>query len=51
MDMGEGGGLLMDASLQAIATVHNKSVAQILLKWNIQRGVKVLFDLYIFDIN
>jgi diketogulonate reductase-like aldo/keto reductase len=51
MDMGEGGGLLMNASLQAVATVHKKSVAQILLKWNTQRGVKVHFDLYIFDIS
>ncbi len=31
-----------DEMLQSIATTHNKSVAQVILRWNLQRGVTVI---------
>ena len=34
--------LLGDDTLKTIASAHNKTVAQIVLRWNIQRGVVVL---------
>ncbi|MCH1920617.1 aldo/keto reductase [Shewanella sp. A3A] len=31
-----------DAMLQGIAQAHNKSIAQVMLRWNVQRGVTVI---------
>lgn len=40
---GEGrGGLFEDETLKAIAEKYNKSVAQVVLRWHIQRGVVVI---------
>jgi len=40
---GEGrGGLFDDATLKAIGEKYNKSVAQVVLRWHIQRGVVVI---------
>lgn len=40
---GEGrGGLFENPTLKIIADIHNKSTAQIMLRWNIQRGVVVI---------
>lgn len=40
---GEGrGGLFEDATLKTIGEKHNKSVAQVILRWHIQRGVVVI---------
>jgi 2,5-diketo-D-gluconate reductase A len=37
--IGQGGDLLNDATIQAIATAHGKTPAQIVLRWNIQLGI------------
>ncbi|GAB6092496.1 aldo/keto reductase [Furfurilactobacillus curtus] len=41
--LGQGkGGVLKDPVLNEIATAHNKSVAQVILRWHIQRGIIVI---------
>ena len=42
MDEGLGLGLLLHQDILAIANKHNKTTAQVILKWNIQRGVSVV---------
>ena len=42
MDNGLGQGLLNDPVITKIATDHGKTSAQILLRWNVQRGVGVI---------
>ena len=42
MDEGQGLGLLLHSDILAIANKHNKTCAQVLLKWNVQRGVSVV---------
>lgn len=41
-DAGYGKGVLEEATIVAIANAHSKSPAQIVLRWNIQRGVVVI---------
>ena len=36
--------LLADPELKAIAAAHDVSVAQVILRWNLQRGVVVIPD-------
>lgn len=31
-----------EASLQKIAEIHNKTIAQVVLRWNVQRGLTVI---------
>jgi diketogulonate reductase-like aldo/keto reductase len=42
MDNSEGVGLLNNEDILAIASAHGKTPAQVLLRWNIQRGVAVI---------
>lgn len=42
MDQKLGGGLLEEASVKAIAAKHGKTPAQVILRWNLQRGVGVI---------
>ncbi len=39
---GTGGNLMQDAQLQALAQKYSKTVAQVILRWDIQRGVIVI---------
>lgn len=39
---GSGGNILQNPALKDLAEKYNKSVAQIILRWNIQRGIVVL---------
>jgi methylglyoxal/glyoxal reductase len=36
---GEGGDLMQDPALRAIGARHGKSIAQVVLRWNLQRGL------------
>lgn len=42
MDKGLGGGVLEDPVVCEIAAAHGKTSAQVVLRWNIQRGVSVV---------
>lgn len=37
--LGQGGAVLQDGTIGAIARKHGKSIAQVILRWNIQRGL------------
>ena len=37
--LGQGGAVLQDGTIGAIARNHGKSIAQVILRWNIQRGL------------
>lgn len=37
--LGQGGAVLQDRTIGAIARNHGKSIAQVILRWNIQRGL------------
>jgi D-xylose reductase len=43
MDDSLGQGLLVNPAVTAIAAKHHKTPAQILLRWNVQRSVHVIF--------
>lgn len=37
--LGQGGAILQDGTIGAIARKHGKSIAQVILRWNMQRGL------------